>query len=499
MCLKAFPNRPLCPAFILDHHRAGRVAGAIDACAVDIDISGFTRVTDALSVHGPQGAELLASIILAVFDPLTSCVHEFGGFIASYSGDGFLALFPQSPEQDDAVQRGLAAAWEMRQTIRVRHTYKTALGTFEINSKLGLANGRIDWRIFADPEGRRHVFYFQGAPILDAARVRQQAGTGQLGVGHGTTQLIADFAKMTPISDHSCWCVEDVESLPSPVGSVPGSKAVDPLVMEFFPDSVTTSEGAGEFRQTANLFVKLEQPERDIDRFVQSIFEAQERYGGFINCLTESEKGCTALIFWGAPKANVDDIERAMEFGAFVLEQPDFEVRAGLTYGLAHAGFAGSPHQEVYTCSSRFVNLSARLMSAAEPGQMFTDKTTRDHTLDRFHFEFVGDLELKGFTERRPVYALGKRQHGQVRATSSVEMVERDAEIARLLNVVKNVFDSKRTGSVVIVGSSGSGKTALLEKVEDQLITPSAEDEQTPFKFLHLSDVSAYGTELMFS
>ncbi|QGX99747.1 tetratricopeptide repeat protein [Roseovarius faecimaris] len=493
MRMNAIPNRPLCPAFILDHHRAGRVAGAIDACALDIDISGFTRVTDALSVHGPQGAELLASIIRSVFDPLTSCIHEFGGFIANYSGDGFLALFPQSPGQEDAVRRGLAAAWQMRQTIRSRHTYKTALGTFEINAKLGLANGGVRWRIFADPEGKRHIFFFDGAPIIDATHVRQQAQTGHLGVSDGTRELIADFATTRRFKDPPYWRVEDVGNLPSPVAATSAPRETASLITDFFPDSVATSEGIAEFRQTANLFVKLEEPEGNIDRFVQSIFEAHERFGGFINSLMRSDKGCTAFVFWGAPKANVDDIERAMEFGAFVLEQPDFEASAGLTYGLAHAGFAGSPHQEVYTCSSRLVNLSARLMSTAEAGQMLTDKATSDHALNRFHFDFVGDLELKGFSERQPVFALGKRHYGQVRATSSAEIVERDTQIARLLDVVKDVFDHKRTGAAIVAGSSGSGKTALLEELEGRLKKPGADTGQTAFKIVELFSETGLG------
>lgn len=201
------------PAFILDHHRAGRSDGAVEACVVDIDLSGFTSVTDALSVHGPQGAELLASIMRSVFEPLTSCVYEFGGFITNYTGDGFLALFPQMPDQEDAVRRGLAAAWDMRQTIRSRHTYKTPLGTFEISARLGLSSGLISWRVFSAPDQRRRIYYFDGAPIVEAAQVRQRAGLGHLATVQATTKQVADVVQMVPIQEDQIWRIVDVDNL----------------------------------------------------------------------------------------------------------------------------------------------------------------------------------------------------------------------------------------------------------------------------------------------
>lgn len=485
--------RPLCPEFILDHHRAGRSDGVMDACAIDIDISGFSRVTDVLSARGPEGAELLADVIRAIFEPLISCVHEFGGFVANYVGDGFLALFPQGTGLEDALRRGLAAGWEMRQTIRSRHKFRTPFGTFEINARIGIAEGPVRWRIFGDPQRRRHIYYFDGAPIVEVAKVRQLAGLGELFATSGSAAKFADFATTAPTADTSACCVEHVDNLPLPSVLEPALGAVDPLVADFVPESIATASGTGEFRQTANLFLKLEFPERDLDRFVQALFQAQDRFGGYIDGLTDGDKGCTALVLWGAPIATEDDVGRALEFCSHVLSRTDLTISAGLTCGLAHAGFSGSTRQAVYTCSSRHVNLAARLMSAAKPGTLYLDKGARDHALERFDTDFVGNLDLKGYAEPQPVYALGPRKDSQARVTTSGDIVEREAEISELLGVVDSVFQMGQARAAAVVGSAGSGKTAVLAALEERIVASVAQGDAPDTQIVRLTAETGLG------
>lgn len=485
--------RPLCPEFILDRHRAGRSDGVMDACAIDIDISGFSRVTDVLSARGPEGAEVLADLIRAIFEPLTACVHEFGGFVANYVGDGFLALFPQGAGLDDALRRGLAAGWEMRQTIRSRHKFRTPFGTFDINARIGIAEGQVRWRIFGDPQRRRHIYYFDGAPIVEVARVRQLAGLGELCATLGSAAKFADVATTTLTGDKLACCVETVDTLPLPSVLGPAQVSGDPLVTEFVPESIATASSTGEFRQTANLFLKLEHPDRDLDRFVQAIFQAQDRFGGFFNGLTDGDKGCTALIFWGAPIATEDDVGRALEFCNHILTRPDLTISAGLTCGLAHAGFSGSTRQAVYTCSSRHVNLAARLMSAAKPGALYLDGAARNHAQERFETDFVGNLDLKGYAEPQPVYALGTRKDFQARVNTSGEIVEREAEIAELLGVVDRVFQTGQAGAAAVVGSAGSGKTAVLTALEERMLASVARGDAPEARIVRLTAETGQG------
>ena len=79
--------RQLTPAFILEHVEQGRASGQFEAVVLFVDTSGFTPLTARLSGHGREGAEVLAGILLAVFEPLVEAVYAHGGFIAGFAGE----------------------------------------------------------------------------------------------------------------------------------------------------------------------------------------------------------------------------------------------------------------------------------------------------------------------------------------------------------------------------------------------------------------------------
>lgn len=473
--------RQLCPDFILDRHRAGLHSGTMDAGCIDVDISGFTVATEALSEHGRPGAELLAEIIRAVIEPLTSSVYEHGGFVANYTGDGFLALFPGNGEGNgdpDADGAGggpggvhaLAAAWQMRQSIRSRHSYSTPLGDFDFNARIGLARGAVRWRILTGPERLRHAYCFTGTPIVEAARVRQLAGPGELFTDAATAARIRARAHLVATPDRSAAMIADADRLPEAFGEGrPGGFPTDPLVAAFYPEMLLRSSARGEFRQSVNLFINLDRAEQDLDGFAAAIFAAQERYGGYLQGITDGDKGCSALLLWGAPVATENDIARALEFVSELLARPDLRLRAGLTHGLSHAGFLGSGAHEVYGCHSSAVNLAARLMTEAEWGRILMDRSTRDYAVERFAVAFAGNRPLKGFAAEQPVYVLGERRSDVARVRTRGPLVDREAELGRLRDAVLAAFREGATGVAVAVGEAGAGKSSLIAALGDGL------------------------------
>ena len=68
--------------------------GSFEAAALFLDISGFTRMTSVLGAHGKAGAETLSEIINRVFHPVVNHVYRGNGFVSTFSGDAFTALFP---------------------------------------------------------------------------------------------------------------------------------------------------------------------------------------------------------------------------------------------------------------------------------------------------------------------------------------------------------------------------------------------------------------------
>ena len=100
----------LVPEFIQERYGSNQESGLFDACALFVDISGFTAITDGIMGHGQHGAELLANIIGDIFDPLMQSVFEQGGFVTNLAGDVFTAVFPLEAESRDGFVRALAAA-----------------------------------------------------------------------------------------------------------------------------------------------------------------------------------------------------------------------------------------------------------------------------------------------------------------------------------------------------------------------------------------------------
>ena len=93
----------LVPDFILEKFAQGQPAGQFPAASLFVDVAGFTALTEALMEHGRAGSEALAALMSDLFEPLVQCIYEQGGFIASFFGDAFTALFPA-----EAAPRALA-------------------------------------------------------------------------------------------------------------------------------------------------------------------------------------------------------------------------------------------------------------------------------------------------------------------------------------------------------------------------------------------------------
>ena len=73
--------RRIIPEIIVENYRLGRYQGSFKAASMFLDISGFSGMTDALMGQGQHGAEVLAGMMRAVFDPLLQAIIEQGGII----------------------------------------------------------------------------------------------------------------------------------------------------------------------------------------------------------------------------------------------------------------------------------------------------------------------------------------------------------------------------------------------------------------------------------
>ena len=81
---------------------------------VFVDISGFTKLSEALAKHGKVGAEELTATIGNCFVALLDLAVAYGGRLLKFGGDALLLYF----SGDAHEARGCRAAVEMRRALR---------------------------------------------------------------------------------------------------------------------------------------------------------------------------------------------------------------------------------------------------------------------------------------------------------------------------------------------------------------------------------------------
>jgi predicted ATPase/class 3 adenylate cyclase len=451
----------LVPHFILENLASGIDSGNFSAAGLFVDISGFSAMTDALMAHGQHGAEVLAEVMRSAFEPLIRTVYERDGFISTFAGDAFTALFPLKRDRQEAVRNALAAAWEIQSCITARETAVTPYGEFKLSVRVGLALGEVNWGVIASLDGGRAAYYFQGSAIDGCTEAEHRAKSGEILMDEALHGLLLAWIEVVKVEGF--YRLSGIKGLlPSAEPYLPPD--IDPELQGiFFPRELVEQALSGEFRQVVNLFIMLPtvRTEAQLRIFMQTLFELQDRYGGLLNRLDFGDKGSNLLLFWGVPTAFENDIQRVLDFILDLQMQTSIPINAGVTYQIAHAGFIGSALREEYTCYGRGVNLAARFMTAAPRGEIWADEQIAKGAERWFEIDFEGNQPFKGFQEEQSIYVVLERKEA-VAPFFQGKMVGRRSELSRLAEFIAPLGKGEFTGLLVVWGEPGIGKSRLL-------------------------------------
>ena len=450
------------PELIVENYRAGRFSGEFPAVGMFLDLSGFSAMTDTLMQHGQHGAEVLASLMHGVFNPLVESIFEYGGKIVSFAGDGIMALYPVNDDADmkSTALRALASAWVIQQRLMENPDRRTVYGKFTFSAKIGLAAGSVSWKILRSSEEDRATYYFRGSAVDDAASAEHQANAGEIILTEDINNLLGDDARTRPNESFHRFIRFRVEIPKKSINEFP------PVDLEisriFMPEEVIVDGVRGEFRQISNLFISIpDLPDDELKTFVNEVFELKKKYGGLVTRLDFGDKGCNMLMLWGAPVAYENDIGRALNFVLDLRAKVKFPITAGVTYYIAHAGYLGSELCEDYTCYGWGVNLAARFMMSAPTGEIWVDDRIAQRVSQRFAMDYVGSQRFKGFAAEQKVHVLRHRKLDAEVAYQG-EMVGRDDELNRMRRFVEPLWQGKFAGVITVSGEAGIGKGRLV-------------------------------------
>jgi len=455
----------LVPEFIYEKYRAGAAYGSFQGAAIFVDLSGFSAMTDALSTRGTHGAEVLANMMRVVFEPLVNAVYEQGGFVVGYAGDAFNAIFPDQ-DSGRAMQRCLSSALVMQARTKSHSQVSTPYGEFSIRIKVGIGFGATTWQIFKSIDGSRASYWFRGESLNGAVAGEESARAGDIVADPISYGLLQDVVQAVPVGD--CFLIQDtLADLPAPCPFSP-PQPVDDLVEIFFADEVTRLPIAGEFRQVVNLFIDIPTNISDealITPFMETVYLLQEQYGGFFLRPDLGDKGFNLLVFWGAPTAHENDVDRALNFILELSLRTRITLRAGISYRMAYAGFIGSSQREDYTAYGWGVNLAARMMERAGAGEYWMDEEVARRAVKHFNVESLGAQRFKGFKDEQKNFSLIGRKN-LVEAVYQGQLVGRSRELEALATFLQPLRQGQFAGVMVLKGEAGIGKSRLVHSFQ---------------------------------
>jgi class 3 adenylate cyclase/tetratricopeptide (TPR) repeat protein len=212
-----------------------------------------------------------------------------------------------------------------------------------------------------------------------------------------------------------------------------------------------------------------------MDRAFEVILEGVHQHEGTINQFL----GDGVMALFGAPLAHEDHAHRALRAALAVQEKleplrqdvrqvhgVEFRVRMGINTGLVVVGAIGRDLRMDYTAVGDTVNLAARLLSIAQPGQVVVSRQSHRLTDGFFSFEDLGEFTLKGKSQPVRAWAVTGEMRGRTRLEVSRErgltpLAGRGEELTRLQHAYG--MAAAGVGAVVlIVGEPGVGKSRLL-------------------------------------
>ena len=455
------------------------------------DISGFTPLADILvkELGNQKGAEELTGQLNAVFDAIISPLHHFQGSVIGFSGDAITCWL-----DGDNGLRAIACALEMQRRMGEFKCINLPSGqTISLAMKVAVAIGPIHRFLVGDPQIQL-IDVLAGRTLTHLSEAEHMAGRGEVilhpdGIQSIKNQLeIAEWREQSD-SDERFAIIsglrEPVEPNPWPVFSP--DKLSDEQIRPWLLSPVykRLSIGMGRFlaelRPAVAVFVQFLGIEFEADpsaseklnSFIRAVIHILDKYDGSLIQLTIGDKGSYLYAAFGAPIAHEDDAIRAVSTAQDIRalqKELDFllEMRIGISKGRMRTGDYGSKLRRTYGVLGDEVNVAARLMQAADPGQILGTQAIWKSTSEVFHWKGPQKIKIKGKQAALHVFMLETGTYTAVLHTHEPEyilpMVGRENELQEIEQVLSEVHG--RHGQVMaITGEAGMGKSRIVAEM----------------------------------
>ncbi|MBT6276516.1 MAG: hypothetical protein HOI95_20575, partial [Chromatiales bacterium] len=473
------------------------------------DISGFTQLTEQLAQRGPAGAEELTALLNRYFGTIIDTLEASGGDVLKFAGDALLAVWPAqilALSMETTLARIVDVARVLQSTL---HDYQVTPGV-RLSMKLAIGAGEVDVEHLGGVFDRWE-FLVSGKPLAHLGRANDAAEPGQIVLSAQAAQLLPTRMVDLTRLPGDLFLFDDASRSPELVDA---QRVEEPLdgkqterLLSFLPAAIRQRVAAGyadwlsELRQVSVVFMNL--PGYGVDTSLESAQAAMRamqvalyRYEGSINKLSVDDKGVSLIAVLGLPPlSHTDDPERALRASLDMREglaELGLHCSTGVCTGIAFCGVVGNDRRREYTVMGDTVNLSARLMQAADGG-VLCDSPTRRAVGGRMNFAARNPLRVKG--KAAPVEVFVPTHSAGSVSVEAPRFLQGRARERRWLDALLNEALAGDAGvrlqRVCVSADGGLGKWSLVaemlsraerERAEVLVVVGDPLDTLTPFR-----------------
>jgi class 3 adenylate cyclase/tetratricopeptide (TPR) repeat protein len=468
----------------------------VDGTLVFVDVSGFTALTERLAASGRAGTEEIDEIVSATFGELAAIAGRFGADLLKWGGDAALLLF-QGP---GSAPRGARCGWLMARAMRRLGRLKTSAGSVQLMVSVGVHSGTFE--LFLVGELHRELVV-AGPGTTTTTEMEAAASAGEVVVSPATAAQL-DPGVIGEMRGGGLVLRGEprAEEHPVPVVRVGRPEDAAALVPRRARHYLLSGDEQAEHRPVTIAFVRLSGLDDIVQRFgpavalralgpsVRVAQEAAERYGVSFHGTDVAAGGAKILLLAGVPTLEGNDTDRLVrtvleivrpplaprddgQFGRLPGQgaaTPVLTLQAGMNVGHAFVSSAlRLGRRRVYSVTGDAVNLAARVVDAAQPGQVRCTEPVRAALRSPFVLTELPPFTAKGKASPVITYDLGREGAGPAQpGQPAPTFIGRETELNSLLGAALGVGAGEVGKAIELVGPEGIGKSRLISEAVER-------------------------------